>query len=204
MRRSVATRASSDGASASGNNNKALVENLASRFLSNHIKRSVSTVSAIPMSRSYGTRAWMVDYSVHEDTSRVQAMEMRATPDVFERCRTAVVVAQLKKPTILNSGLGSIIVDAEVDGEDADLADYCDSCPLRNSEFRAEADQMCAFECAVRARSVGHSLAKTTYYAAVFRDKCGSFEEYLISSDVGNCGAKRATFSSKLRIALGQ
>lgn len=199
--------------------NTALMETLARRFLSQHGKRrgawTATGSTATP-------RAWVLSSDKGGDSAAaatIKALEMRVAPDVLKSDtlrglefyntlrahERAIIVAKLNRPTIVNAGFGSLpwAVDADIDLEDNayDLANYCDSCPLRDECFGESADSgMCAFECAVRAKSAS---PQATYYAAMFRDARGSFEEYiLVSNEVGH-RAQRAMFSSKLRASLG-
>jgi hypothetical protein len=153
------------------------------------------------------------------ETSTIKAKEMRVAADVLKSDTArglqfyntlraherAIIVAKLSRPTIVNAGVGSLpwAVDADIDleGNTCDLANYCESCPLREECYGESSESgMCAFECAVRAKS---QSPRATYYAAMFRDSRGSFEEYiLVSNDVGH-RAQRAMFSSKLRASLG-
>lgn len=198
--------------------NTALMETLAHRFLSRHgERRSTASATSTP-------RAWVLDYDGGEtggapETSTIKAKEMRVAADVLKSDTArglqfyntlraherAIIVAKLSRPTIVNAGVGSLpwAVDADIDleGNTCDLANYCDSCPLREECYGESSESgMCAFECAVRAKS---QSPRATYYAAMFRDSRGSFEEYiLVSNDVGH-RAQRAMFSSKLRASLG-
>ena len=215
---SCAMNASWDSNNNNTTSNTALMETLAHRFLSHHGKRR-STASATTT-----TRAWVLDYDGGEnggapETTTIKAKEMRVAADVLKSDTArglqfyntlraherAIIVAKLSRPTIVNAGVGSLpwAVDADIDleGNTCDLANYCDSCPLREECYGESSESgMCAFECAVRAKS---QSPRATYYAAMFRDSRGSFEEYiLVSNDVGH-RAQRAMFSSKLRASLG-
>jgi len=215
---SCAMNASWDSSNNNTTSNTALMETLAHRFLSHHGKRrSTASATATP-------RAWVLDYDGGEtggvpETTTIKAKEMRVAADVLKSDTArglqfyntlraherAIIVAKLSAPTIVNAGVGSLpwAVDADIDleGNTCDLANYCDSCPLREECYGESSESgMCAFECAVRAKS---QSPRATYYAAMFRDSRGSFEEYiLVSSDVGH-RAQRAMFSSKLRASLG-
>ena len=87
----------------------------------------------------------------------LKELELYAT---LRRHESAVVVAKLKRPTILTdetSGESVAFVDAEdlaMDDDernenDALLSNYCLTCPLRSGD---EEPSMCGFECAIRSR----------------------------------------------------
>jgi len=214
-------------------NSQQVVESLAKTFLGG------STAYAAAR-RDISTRAWlcdMADEATSEEcaTSRrriIKAREMevkngvlRSSPRpsgapflkelelyaTLRRHESAVVVAQLKRPTILTdetSGESVVFVDAENlamdDHErsenDALLANYCLTCPLRSGD-----ETMCGFECAIRSRIEARSKTPlTTYRAAVFSTKAGDLEEFLITStSSGSHTTRRAKFSNELREKLG-
>jgi len=95
-----------------------------------------------------------------------------------------VVLATLHRPTILSmadaTGASVAVIDAELAtaANEIGLANYCDSCPLRDSCScdEAESSMMCGFECAVRDR-LSTASSKTTYHAVVFRHQRGALEE---------------------------
>ena len=140
----------------------------------------------------------------------LKELELYAT---LRRHESAVVVAKLKRPTILTdetSGESVAFVDAEdlaMDDDernenDASLSNYCLTCPLRSGD---EEPSMCGFECAIRSRIEARSKAPlTTYRAAVFSTKAGDLEEFLIiSTSSGSHTTRRAQFSNALREKLG-
>ena len=193
--------------------------------------------------RDISTRAWLCDLSDEATTDEecatsrrtiIKAREMevkngvlRSSPRpsgaaflkelelyaTLRRHESAVVVAKLKRPTILTdetSGESVAFVDAEdlaMDDDernenDALLSNYCLTCPLRSGD---EEPSMCGFECAIRSRIEARSKAPlTTYRAAVFSTKAGDLEEFLITStSSGSHTTRRAQFSNALREKLG-
>jgi hypothetical protein len=212
------------------------VESLAKTFLGG------STAGAASR-RDISTRAWLCDLSDEATTDEecatsrrtiIKAREMevkngvlRSSPRpsgaaflkelelyaTLRRHESAVVVAKLKRPTILTdetSGESVAFVDAEdlaMDDDernenDALLSNYCLTCPLRSGD---EEPSMCGFECAIRSRIEARSKAPlTTYRAAVFSTKAGDLEEFLITStSSGSHTTRRAQFSNALREKLG-
>jgi len=217
-------------------NSQQVVESLAKTFLGG------STAGAASR-RDISTRAWLCDLSDEATTDEecatsrrtiIKAREMevkngvlRSSPRpsgaaflkelelyaTLRRHESAVVVAKLKRPTILTdetSGESVAFVDAEdlaMDDDernenDALLSNYCLTCPLRSGD---EEPSMCGFECAIRSRIEARSKAPlTTYRAAVFSTKAGDLEEFLITStSSGSHTTRRAQFSNALREKLG-
>ena len=216
-----------------------VVESLAKTFLGGSTARDAGPGSR----RDISTRAWLCDLSDEATTDEeratsrrtiIKAREMevkngvlRSSPRpsgaaflkelelyaTLRRHESAVVVAKLKRPTILTdetSGESVAFVDAEdlaMDDDernenDASLSNYCLTCPLRSGD---EEPSMCGFECAIRSRIEARSKAPlTTYRAAVFSTKAGDLEEFLIiSTSSGSHTTRRAQFSNALREKLG-
>lgn len=203
---------------------KALVERLASTFLT----------TRSPRRRSAATRAWLVDEVAgpSERSKIIKATEFEVADardlrssgskglELYDKLRAherAIIVAQLLRPTVLGTlgaqGEDLAYVDAEAlatdepGGEcDDRLANYCFSCPLRS--FGASTDEdvassMCGFECAIRSRIESRSPGQATYSAAVFSTKSGGLEEFLIISQGDSHVTRRAKFSRELREKLG-
>ena len=202
--------------------NKQLVESLAKAFLSPSAGGfSGGAHKRAPRARC-SARAWLVDETPTRDF-RASEMEV-ANPNLFSSADTralafykelaahkrAVVLATLHRPTILSmadaTGASVAIIDAELAtaANEIGLANYCDSCPLRDSCScdEAESSMMCGFECAVRDR-LSTASSKTTYHAVVFRDQRGALEEYLLQTTAGAHTVRRAKFSKSLSSALG-
>jgi hypothetical protein len=203
--------------------NKQLVESLAKAFLSPSAGGfSGGGHKRAPRARC-SARAWLVDETPTRDF-RASEMEV-ANPNLFSSAdaralafykelaahKRAVVVATLHRPTILSmadaTGASVAVVDAELAtvANEIGLANYCDSCPLRDSCScdESESSMMCGFECAVRDRLSTDSSKKTTYHAVVFRDQRGALEEYLLQTTAGAHTVRRAKFSASLSSALG-
>lgn len=202
---------------------KALVERLASAFLSS------------PRRRSAATRAWLVDEvsdAREAGARRIKATEMEVSDDralrsngttrgleLYDKLRAherAVVVARLLRPTVLTfADQGLAYVDAVAlatdepgcDGiDERDLANYCFSCPLRSMGASTDEDvltSMCGFECAIRSRISSRADARATYTAALYSTKAGRSEEFLITSIGDSHVTRRAQFSRELRERLG-
>ena len=202
---------------------KALVERLASAFLSS------------PRRRSAATHAWLVDEVTDardSGTRRIKALEMEVSDDralrsngttrgleLYDKLRAherAVVVARLLRPTVLTlADRGLAYVDASAlatdepgcDGiDERDLANYCFSCPLRSIGASTDEDgptSMCGFECAIRSCVASRADGRATYRAAVYSTKGGASEEFLITSVGDSHVTRRAQFSRELRERLG-
>ena len=208
-----------------------LVEALAKTFLcrspSSTSGRGVGGASG---TRDISTRAWLVDESVDEvadrTTIRATEKEVRLARDadglknfelyaLLRSHERAVVVAKLRRPTILVDDANLVVVDAidldvsENSLNDRCLANYWYSCPLRSSDDEAVGvggNGMCGFECAIRSKIAStESVAAShqpTYWAALFSTNSGDLEEFLITSTGDSSSTRRATFSTRLRALL--
>ena len=180
--------------------------------------------------RDISTRAWLVDESVDEvadrTTIRATEKEVRLARDadglknfelyaLLRSHERAVVVAKLRRPTILVDDANLVVVDAidldvsENSLNDRCLANYWYSCPLRSSDDEAVGvggNGMCGFECAIRSKIAStESVAAShqpTYWAALFSTNSGDLEEFLITSTGDSSSTRRATFSTRLRALL--
>jgi len=229
---------SSSGKSSSSSSGKSwsqtswqLVESLAKTFLCRSSSTSGRGMGSASGTRDISTRAWLVDESVDEvaDRTTIRAMEkeVRLARDAdglknFELYATlrsherAVVVAKLRRPTILVDDANLVVVDAddldvsENSLNDGCLANYCFSCPLLSTDDDVVGvgggNGMCGFECAIRSKIAStENVAAShqpTYWAALFSTKSGDLEEFLITSTGDSSSTRRATFSSRLRALL--
>ena len=146
------------------------------------------------------------------DADGLKNFELYALLRSHER---AVVVAKLRRPTILVDDANLVVVDAidldvsENSLNDRCLANYWYSCPLRSSDDEAVGfggNGMCGFECAIRSKIAStESVAAShqpTYWAALFSTNSGDLEEFLITSTGDSSSTRRATFSTRLRALL--
>ncbi len=207
-----------------------LVESLAKTFLCRSPSTSGRGAGGASGTRDISTRAWLVDESVDEvadrTTIRATEKEVRLARDadglknfelyaLLRSHERAVVVAKLRRPTILVDDANLVVVDAidldvsENSLNDRCLANYWYSCPLRSSDDEAVGvggNGMCGFECAIRSKIAStESVAAShqpTYWAALFSTNSGDLEEFLITSTGDSSSTRRATFSTRLRALL--